>query len=115
MIKPTFEDFPIDGSEDDEKRYIKKKCTEMWRHNKLAGSEASVYWQSELERVKGYQKKKKETEGSASEESGSEHRRKLNHERYVYVKYVNYEALQLVANDTPEKINCVIYNGNYFI
>ena len=70
----------------------------MWHYNKLTGSDASVYRQSELQRVKGYEKKKKEMEGSASDESGSEHKKKLSCEWYVYVKYVNYEALHLLSN-----------------
>ena len=45
------------------------------------GSDALDYQQSELERVKGYQKKKKEVEGSASEESGSKHKKKLSCQR----------------------------------
>ena len=52
----------------------------MWRFNKLSGTDASQYRQSELERVKGYQKKKKEG-GSCSDESGSERKRKLSRER----------------------------------
>ena len=80
LVKPTFDDFPIDGSEQEQKRYIKKKHTEMWRYNKLTGSDALDYWQSELERVKGYQKKKK-GEGSGLEESGSEHKKKLSRQR----------------------------------
>ena len=81
LVKPTFDNFPIEGSEQEQKRYIKKKCTEMWRYNKLTGSDASNYWQSELEHVKGYQKKKKQGEGSASEDSGSEHKKKLSRQR----------------------------------
>ena len=54
LVKPTFDDFPIEGSEQEQKRYIKKKCTEMWRYNKLMGSDALDYQQSELEHVKGY-------------------------------------------------------------
>ena len=81
LVKPTFDDFPIEGSEQEQKRYIKKKCTEMWRYNKLTGSDALDYQQSELEHVKGYQKKKKQGEGSASEESGLEHKKKLSHQR----------------------------------
>ena len=82
LIKPTFEDFPIDGTDEEQKRYVKKKCTELWRFNKLTGSGASEYRQSELERVKGYQDKKKKTsECSASDESGSEHKRKLSRAR----------------------------------
>ena len=53
----------------------------MWRYNQLSGTDASQYCQSKLERVKGYQKKKKEAEGSASDESGSECKRKLSRER----------------------------------
>ena len=96
LVKPSFDDFPIDASEEEQKQYIKKKRTEMWRYNKLTGSDASVYRQSELQRVKVYQKK--EMEGSASDESGSEHKKKLSCERYVYIKYVNYEALHLLSN-----------------
>ena len=29
LVKPTFDDFPIEGSEQEQKRYIKKKCTKM--------------------------------------------------------------------------------------
>ena len=81
MVKPSFDDFPIDASEAEQKRYIKKKRTEMWRFNKLSGTDASQYRQSELERVKGYQKKKKEEGGSGSDESGLERKRKLSRER----------------------------------
>ena len=50
----------------------------MWRFNKLTGTDASQYHQSELERVKDYQKKKKGEEASASDESGFERKRKLS-------------------------------------
>ena len=84
LIKPNFDDFPIDGTDEEQKRYVKKKRTELWRFNKLTGSGASEYRQSELERVKGYQEKKKKTSecsASASDESGSEHKRKLSRAR----------------------------------
>ena len=82
LVKPTFEDFPLDASEEDQKKYIKKKRTEMWRYNKLCSSDASQYRQSELERVRDYQKKKnKGSGGSASKNSGSEHKKQLSRAR----------------------------------
>ena len=82
LVKPTFDDFPIEGTEEEQKRYVKKKRMEIWRYKELSGSSASEYRQSELERVRDYQeKKKKGSEGSASDESGSEHKRKLSRAR----------------------------------
>ena len=86
LVKATYEDFPIEASEEEQKRYIKKKRTELWRYNKLTGSGSSDYRKSELSRVKEYQKKKKDTEGGASasdesRDSSSEHKKQLSHAR----------------------------------
>ena len=86
LVKPTYEDFPIEASEEEQKRYIKKKRTELWRFNKLTGSGSSDYRKSELSRVKEYQKKKKDTEGGASAsdeslDSSSERKKQLSRTR----------------------------------
>ena len=85
LVKPNYDDFPIEGTDEEQKKYIKKKRTEIWRYNKLMSSESSEYRQSELNRVKEYQqKKKKETEASPSDESrdsSTEYKRKLSRER----------------------------------
>ena len=103
LVKPTFDDFPIDGTEAEQKRYIKKKRTEIWRYNKLMGADSSQYRQSELNRVKEYQqKKKKEIEGTASDESrdsSAEYKKKLSRKRYIYVKYTSVNVPNLM-NDT---------------
>ena len=85
LVKPNYDDFPIEGTEEEQKKYIKRKRTEVWRYNKLMSSDSSEYRQSELNRVKEYQqKKKKETEASSSDESrdsSTEYKRKLSQER----------------------------------
>ena len=40
--------------------YIRKKNPEMWRYQKLTGSDSAAYRQKECERVAKYNKKKKE-------------------------------------------------------
>ena len=59
IVKPTMEDCPLDGTEDEQKKYIVKKRTEMWRYKKLTGCDSAEYREKELKRVKTYQKKRK--------------------------------------------------------
>ena len=46
------DDFPFDGSQEEQKRYLVKKNTEMWRYKKLTGVDSSEYWKAEAQRAK---------------------------------------------------------------
>ena len=85
LTKPNYDDFPIHGTDEEQKRYIKKKRTEIWRYNKLTGADSSEYRQLELQRVKVYQQNKKnDKDASPSDDScdsSSEHKKKLSRAR----------------------------------
>ena len=81
MTKPTMEDFPLDGSEEEQKKYIARKRSEMWRYKKLTGSDSAEYRQKELKRVKNYQQERKTEEGDLSTDSQGEHKKELSWQR----------------------------------
>ncbi|MCG8623860.1 MAG: hypothetical protein MJE68_17945 [Proteobacteria bacterium] len=82
LVQPSMDDFPYGASEAEQKKYIRKKNTEFWRYQKLSGKDSASYRQSELERVKMYHKKKKEQlDADKSEETDSDHQKKLGRER----------------------------------
>ena len=84
VVKPTFEDFPVDGSLEEQKIYRKQRTTKLWRYNKLSGSNSAEFRKSENTRVKTYQKAKKQdqvVEESSDTSSSSEHKKKLSRER----------------------------------
>ena len=76
------DDFPFGAMEEEQRKYIRKKNTERWRYNKLMGSEAASYRQSELNRVNSYNKKKKTAkESDSSHDTDSDRQKKLSRER----------------------------------
>ena len=79
--KPTMEDFPLDSSEEEQKKYIARKRSETWRYKKLMGSDLAEYRQKELKRVKNYQQKRKTEEGDLSTDSQGEHKKELSQQR----------------------------------
>ena len=84
IVKPTMEDFPLDRTEDEQKKYIVRKRTEMWRYKKLSSCDSAEYREKELKRVKTYQKKRKVEEKDSEEistDSQSEHKKELSRQR----------------------------------
>ena len=61
LMEPNMDDYPVDATEEEQRRYICKKNTERWHYNKLASADAANYRQAELNRVKSYNQKKKNT------------------------------------------------------
>ena len=57
--KPTMDDFPYDGTKEEQKRYIAKKNTEMWRYKILTSSNSAEYRKAEAQRVKSYNQRKR--------------------------------------------------------
>ena len=81
LVKPTMDDFPLDGTDEEQRKYICRKRTEMWHYNKLCGSDSVEYRKSEINRVKSYNIKKKIKEEPKSDESGCEHKKQLSRDR----------------------------------
>ena len=82
LVEPNMDDFPFGATEEEQRKYIRKKNTERWRYNKLMGSEAASYRQSELNRVNTYNKKKKTVkESDSSHDTDSDRQKKLSRER----------------------------------
>ena len=82
LVEPNMDDFPFGATEEEQRKYIRKKNTERWRYNKLMGSEAASYQQSELNRVNSYNKKKKTAkESDSSHDTDSDRQKKLSRER----------------------------------
>ena len=81
--KPNMDDFPFDGSQEEQKRYLAKKNTEMWRYKKLTGVDSAEYLKAEAQRVKIYQQRKKREaeETNDSSESSKEWQRKQQRDR----------------------------------
>ena len=82
LVEPNMDDFPYGASEEEQRKYIRKKNTERWRYNKLKGTDAATYRQSELDRVNSYNKKKKNRKGDDSgQETDSDRQKKLSRDR----------------------------------
>ena len=82
LVGPNMDDFPYGASEEEQRKYIRKKNTERWRYNKLIGSDAATYRQSEINRVNTYNKKKKKDKGDDSpEDTDSDRQKKLSRAR----------------------------------
>ena len=85
VVKPTFEDYPVDGTLEEQKIYQKQRTTKLWRYNKLSGSNSAEFRKSENTRVKKYHKTIKQedpvVEESSDTSSSSEHKKKLSRER----------------------------------
>ena len=79
--KPSMDDFPFEGSQEEQKRYIAKKNTEMWRYKKLTGANSAEYRKKEVERVKTYQQRKKREAEETDESSESSKERKRKQQR----------------------------------
>lgn len=59
VTKPTYDDFPIDGTTSEQERWVRAKNTEVWRYKKLTSDDAETYRKAENERVKAAYVKKK--------------------------------------------------------
>ena len=86
LVKPNMDDFPYGSSEAVQKAYIRKKNTEMWRYEKLTGSESAAYRQKECDRVTKYNKKKKEMkenydDNDLMDSEDSDRKRELSRQR----------------------------------
>ena len=56
---PSYEDFPVRGSLEEQKHWMKLKNTQYWHYTKLTGPEGEEYWKRESAHVsKAYNKKK---------------------------------------------------------
>ena len=89
---PNMEDFPVDGTDEEKTKYIKKKTSEMYRYKKLTGPDGGqAYRICENARVKDYHKRKKEEDSQdetcSTDDSQS---KKKQQSRLRYVTYVNY-------------------------
>ena len=82
LVEPNMDDFPFGASEEEQRKYIRKKNTERWRYNKLKGTDAATYHQSELDRVNSYNKKNKNRKGDDSgQDTDSDRQKKLSRDR----------------------------------
>ena len=72
------EDYPEDGTKEEQEKYLKKKQTELWRFKKLSSDEAAEHRAKENERVKAYYHRKKAEKSSTvsvppdADDNGSE-------------------------------------------
>ena len=82
---PKTDDYPVDGTEEEKDKYIKKKNTELWRFRKLSLESCAEYRAAENERVKAYNKKKKDEASKVSSESDSDRKKLLSRERCIYM------------------------------
>ena len=83
LVEPNMDDYPVNATEEEQRRYIHKKNTERWRYIKLASADAANYSQAELNRVKSYNQKKKNTQDvdESSQDTDTECQKKLSQER----------------------------------
>ena len=60
------EDYPEDGTKEEQDKYLKKKQTELWRFKKLSGDEAAEHRAKENASVKNYYYRKKNEKSASS-------------------------------------------------
>ena len=81
LERPKTDDYPVDGTEEEKDRYVKKKNTELWRYRKLSSESSAEYRAAENKRVKAYNRRKKAESGKVSSESDSDRKKLLSRER----------------------------------
>ena len=47
LVEPSYDGYPVDGSEEEKKRWLKMKATEQWRYNILTSNQAAEYRERE--------------------------------------------------------------------
>ena len=57
---PTYDDFPANGTEDEKKKWKKRKTAEEWCYKKLTSQEAEEYHEKEKARVSRFQLEKQQ-------------------------------------------------------
>ena len=62
--EPTYDDFPINGTAEDKKKWFHRKNMENWRYNKLTSGDSAEYHRAENDRATKcyYEKKLREKE-----------------------------------------------------
>ena len=60
LQEPSYEGYPVNGSEEEKKRWLKQKATEQWRYNMLTSNQADEFREHEKLRVKEYQARKRQ-------------------------------------------------------
>ena len=65
LIEPSYEGYPVDGTEVEKMRWLKMKATEQWRYNILSSNQAAEYHECERHRVREYQMRKAQQKPSA--------------------------------------------------
>ena len=66
LIEPSYEGYPVDGTEVEKKRWLKMKATEQWRYNILSSNQATEYCEHERHQVWEYQMRKVQQKPSAA-------------------------------------------------
>ena len=56
---PSYDDFPADGTPEEQQAWVKKKTSEHWRFKKSTGPDAADYRQQESQRALNYYYRKK--------------------------------------------------------
>ena len=109
---PNMEDFPVDGTDQEKTKYIKKKTSEMYRFKKLTGTEEErkAYRARENARVKEYQQRKKMQTSQEETSSDSSNSRKKEQDRLRYVPYVKYVKHTLTNFLNNKKTGCMQKN-----
>ena len=66
LIEPSYEGYPVDGTEVEKKWWLKMKATEQWRYNILSSNQATEYHEHERHRVREYQMRKAQQKQSTA-------------------------------------------------
>ena len=69
---PSFDDFPVTGTAEEQKNWLKVKNTAYWRYAKLSGPDGEDYRKKESARVQKYQKKKDQDLQDSSNDNDEE-------------------------------------------
>ena len=103
LEEPNYDGYPVDGTEEEKKWWLKLKATEQWCYNILTSNKAEDYRQHEKARVSEYNARRceqkqppaaagappKTATSSASVDKNQEKTEKLKEQsRLWYVKYV---------------------------
>ena len=96
----SYDGYPVDGTEEEKKRWLKQKATKQWRYNILTSNQAEEYHQCEKEWVCNYnaskhqQKQPTAAAGAPAatpsvKEKDDKTEKSKAQSRLRYIKYVN--------------------------
>ena len=130
LVEPSLEGYPADESEEEKKRWLRMKCSEMWRYNVLTSDRAEEYREKEKARCKAAYHAKKAGKGRGKQSAASgvvgapvildttddKEEKAKEQSRLRYVKFVKYvKSIIFVVNILSLSNKTIILKYQYLM